>query len=135
MGKPAKASALINRILNELYHVATDGLPGNDDMGTMGAWYVFASVGMYPMIPGVGGFTLNTPIFEHITIHLPNGKDIVISGGSEQKIYTQSLRLNGVEHDTAWIELKDLVGGATLEYKTLSKPSQWATQTTPPSYE
>ncbi|MBQ3203443.1 MAG: GH92 family glycosyl hydrolase [Alistipes sp.] len=135
MGKPAKASALINRILNELYHVATDGLPGNDDMGTMGAWYVFASVGMYPMIPGVGGFTLNTPIFEHITIHLPNGKDITISGGSEQKIYTQSLRLNGVEHDTAWVELKDLAGGATLEYKTSSKPSQWATQTIPPSYE
>lgn len=135
MGKPHKSSALINRILNELYHVATDGLPGNDDMGTMGAWYVFACTGLYPMIPGVGGFTLNTPIFEKVVYHLPNGKDVVINGGSEKNIYTQSLKLNGKPHDRAWVDLKDLTSGAVLEYKTGSKPSAWATTTLPPSYE
>ena len=50
-----------------------DGLPGNDDLGTMGAWYVFASVGLYPLIPGVGGFSINIPQFNSIDISLPNG--------------------------------------------------------------
>lgn len=135
MGKPYKTSALVNRILNELYTVATDGLPGNDDMGTMGAWYVFASVGLYPMIPGVGGFALNTPIFEDITIHLPNGANILITGGSENEIYTRSLMLDGQPHNRAWIDLKMLSNGARLEYKTSPKPSAWATEQMPPSFE
>lgn len=54
LGRPDKTSKVINRILNEQYTSAPDGLPGNDDLGTMGAWYVFACTGLYPMIPGVG---------------------------------------------------------------------------------
>ena len=36
----------------------------------MGAWYVFACIGLYPEIPGIGGFTINTPIFESVTLNL-----------------------------------------------------------------
>ena len=53
-----------------MYSSNENGLPGNDDLGTMGAWYVFASVGLYPLIPGVGGFSLNIPQFESIDIKL-----------------------------------------------------------------
>ena len=63
VGTPYKAQEIINRVLNEQYSSKIDGLPGNDDLGTMGAWYVFACIGLYPEIPGVGGFTVNTPIF------------------------------------------------------------------------
>ena len=62
VGTPYKAQEIINRVLNEQYSSKIDGLPGNDDLGTMGAWYVFACIGLYPEIPGVGGFTVNTPI-------------------------------------------------------------------------
>ena len=81
-------------MLNEQYSSKIDGLPGNDDLGTMGAWYVFACIGLYPEIPGVGGFTVNTPIFSSVKVHLKKG-DIVIKGGSEKDIYIKSMKLNG----------------------------------------
>jgi predicted alpha-1,2-mannosidase len=72
VGTPYKAQEIINRVLNEQYSSKIDGLPGNDDLGTMGAWYVFACIGLYPEIPGVGGFTVNTPIFSSVKVHLKN---------------------------------------------------------------
>ena len=81
VGTPYKAQEIINRVLNEQYSSKIDGLPGNDDLGTMGAWYVFACIGLYPEIPGVGGFTVNTPIFSSVKVHLKKG-DMVIKGGS-----------------------------------------------------
>lgn len=54
IGRPYKTQEIINRVLNEQYSSKIDGLPGNDDLGTMGAWYVFACIGLYPEIPGVG---------------------------------------------------------------------------------
>ena len=85
IGRPYKTQEIINRVLNEQYSSKIDGLPGNDDLGTMGAWYVFACIGLYPEIPGVGGFTVNTPIFSSVKVHLKKG-DIVIKGGSEKDI-------------------------------------------------
>ncbi|MDR0824007.1 MAG: GH92 family glycosyl hydrolase, partial [Prevotella sp.] len=81
VGRPDKAQKIINRILNEQYSSKINGLPGNDDLGTMGAWYVFACIGLYPEIPGVGGFSINTPVFSSVKLHLKKG-DIVINGGS-----------------------------------------------------
>ena len=52
-GAPYKAQQVIRRILNEQYSSRVNGLPGNDDLGSMGAWYVFASIGLFPEIPGV----------------------------------------------------------------------------------
>ena len=89
VGTPYKAQEIINRVLNEQYSSKIDGLPGNDDLGTMGAWYVFACIGLYPEIPGVGGFTVNTPIFSSVKVHLKKG-DMVIKGGSEKNIYIKS---------------------------------------------
>ena len=94
IGRPYKTQEIINRVLNEQYSSKIDGLPGNDDLGTMGAWYVFACIGLYPEIPGVGGFTVNTPIFSSVKVHLKKG-DIVIKGGSEKDIYIKSMKLNG----------------------------------------
>lgn len=134
VGAPYKTQKTVNRILNEQYSSRIDGLPGNDDLGTMGAWYVFACIGLYPEIPGVGGFAVNTPIFERVKIALPKG-DILITGGSEKNIYTHSLKLNGQECKGTWIDWRDLENGATLEYKTSARPNkQWGTEVLPPSF-
>lgn len=134
VGRPDKAQRIVNRTINEQYSGALDGLPGNDDLGTMGAWYVFACIGLYPEIPGVGGFAVNTPVFSSVTLHLKKG-DVVIQGGSEKNIYIRSLKLNGKPHDSTWICWDDIAGGATLEYQTSSKPDRkWGTSVPPPSY-
>lgn len=134
IGRPYKAQEVINRVLNEQYSSKIDGLPGNDDLGTMGAWYVFACIGLYPEIPGVGGFTVNTPIFSSVKIHLKKG-DIVIKGGSEKNIYIHSMRLNGKPYDSTWIDWDELSNGATIDYGTSSKPdTKWGTKILPPSF-
>ncbi len=57
-----------------MYTSKADGMPGNDDCGSMGSWYVFASIGLYPMIPGIAGFSVSLPYFNNITLHFPKGK-------------------------------------------------------------
>lgn len=133
-GSPYKTQAIVNRIINEQYSSRKDGLPGNDDLGTMGAWYVFACIGLYPEIPGVGGFSVNTPIFESVVLHLKNG-DLVIRGGSEKNIYIHSMKIDGQEYDSTWIDWERLENGAVIEYRTSSRPDRkWGTEVTPPSY-
>lgn len=134
IGRPYKTQEVINRVLNEQYSSKINGLPGNDDLGTMGAWYVFACIGLYPEIPGVGGFTVNTPIFSSVKVHLKKG-DIVIKGGSEKNIYIHSMQLNGKPYDSSWIDWDELSNGATIDYGTSSKPdTKWGTKTLPPSF-
>ncbi len=134
IGRPDKTQVVVNRILNEQYSSKMNGLPGNDDLGTMGAWYVFACMGLYPEIPGVGGFTVNTPIFPSIKVHLKNGS-ILIKGGSEKNIYIKSLKLNSKAYDSTWINWDILSDGATLEYTTSDKSNlKWGTKVLPPSF-
>ncbi|MBK3519161.1 GH92 family glycosyl hydrolase [Carboxylicivirga marina] len=132
---PNKTSHVINRIFNEVYTSSPDGLPGNDDLGSMGAWYVFASVGLYPMIPGVGGFSVNTPQFEEVKLKLPQG-DLVIQGGSTDKIYIKSLKVNGKSHHSTWIDWADIKEGGKIEFQTSKKSStEFNIADAPPSYK
>lgn len=134
VGAPYKAQEVINRVLNEQYSSKIDGLPGNDDLGTMGAWYVFACIGLYPEIPGIGGFTVNTPIFSSVKVHLKKG-DIVIKGGSEKNIYIKSMKLNGKPYDSTWIDWDQLNNGGTIDFATSAKPEvKWGTKVVPPSF-
>jgi predicted alpha-1,2-mannosidase len=134
-GSPHKTQAIVRRILNEQYSSAPNGLPGNDDLGTMGAWYVFACLGLYPEIPGVGGFAISSPLFPSITLHLPQG-DCRIIGGSEKHPYIRSLQWNGQAHDSTWIEWEQIARGGELKFQLGAKPdASWGTRIDPPSFE
>ena len=135
VGKPYKTQNIVHRIITEQYYNRIDGLPGNDDLGSMGSWYVFACIGLYPEIPGVGGFSINSPIFSSIKLHLKNG-DVTILGGSEKRYYISSMKLNGKTYDSTWITWEELANGATIQYKMSNKPNnKWGTKVTPPSYK
>ncbi|MBQ8046840.1 MAG: GH92 family glycosyl hydrolase [Prevotella sp.] len=135
-GSPWKTQQVVNRTLNEQYTDKINGLPGNDDLGSMGAWYVFACIGLYPEIPGVAGFAVNTPVFSKVTVRLPKGRTLLIEGGSEKNIYTTSLKLNGTAVDGTWLPWEDLQNGGTLQFKTAAKPDKkWGTSVVPPSFE
>jgi len=133
--QPYKSQLIVHRIITEQYSGKPDGLPGNDDLGAMGAWYVFACIGLYPEIPGVGGFSINAPIFSLIKLHLKNGI-LTIRGGSEKDYYIQSMKLNGRPYKSTWINWTDIAKGGTIEYKLSNKPDfKWGTNIEPPSYE
>jgi predicted alpha-1,2-mannosidase len=134
-GAPYKTQALIRRIMNEQYKNKDNGLPGNDDLGAMGAWYVFAGIGMYPMIPGYPGFSVNSPSFTYIRVHLGNGRTLAITGGSETKPYISSLKVNGKRWDSTWIPYSAIKNGGSISYSLSATPNQkWDTSINPPSF-
>jgi predicted alpha-1,2-mannosidase len=134
-GVPYKSQSIIRKILNERFTDKIDGLPGNDDLGAMGSWYVLSSVGLFPVIPGIGGLSINSPVFEKTIIHLPKG-NIVITGGSENNPYIQSMKLNGKNYESTWLNWSDIQNGANIEYKLSEKPNLvWGTKVEAPSYK
>ena len=136
VNKPNKTSQTISRILNEQYNSSVSGLPGNDDLGTMGAWYVFASVGLYPMIPGVGGFSINIPAFENISINLPNNKILNINKTGPENFFIKSLSFNDEAHNSTWINWNKIRDGGFLSFEiTNSNQSNWGISETPPSFK
>jgi putative alpha-1,2-mannosidase len=105
----------------------------------MAAWYVFAALGAYPAIPGVGGLALNSPLFPTATIHLGNGKTITIEGenAADSNPYVQSLRVNGKPSEKTWLPYSVLSQGATLHFKLGNAPNkEWGTkpEDAPPSF-
>jgi len=118
--RPYKTSETVHRILNEMYTSKPDGLPGNDDCGSMGSWFVFASIGLYPMIPGVAGFSISAPYFENLTLHLPKGT-LTIEGGGISKPYIESMKINGIPMKKTWIDWSEIENGTSIKYKTSNK--------------
>ena len=130
-----KTSEVVHRIFNEMYSSEPNGLPGNDDLGSMGSWYVFASIGLYPMIPGVAGFSINTPQFEKVTINLPLGQ-LTITGGSTNNNYISSIKVNGKNYKSTWVDWDLIRNGGILDYKTSKTPNKtWGKNSKPPSFD
>jgi predicted alpha-1,2-mannosidase len=139
-GAPWGAQAATRRVELELFTPQPDGEPGNDDLGATSAWYVFAALGLYPAIPGVGGLALNSPLFPHAIIHLGNGKTIEIDGknASASNPYVQSLRVNGQPSEKTWLNYSTLSQGPTLQFQLGSTPNkEWGTkpEDAPPSFD
>ena len=129
-----KTSEVVHRVFDEMYTSEPTGLPGNDDLGTMGAWYVFASIGIYPMIPGVAGFSINTPQFEKAIINLPQGP-LTITGGSTKTPYINSLKINGKKYKSTWIDWGFIKNGGTIDFESSKTPNKiWGKNTEPPSF-
>mgnify|MGYP000902724038 FL=1 len=135
INKPNKTSQTISRILNEQYNSSVSGLPGNDDLGTMGAWYVFASIGLYPMIPGVGGFSINIPAFENISIDLPNNNSLIIDKTGPDNFFIKSLSFDKTAHNSTWINWDKISKGGVLSFEiTNNNQSKWGINESPPSF-
>ena len=112
---PEKTSLTIDRIHREMYNTTSSGLPGNDDLGTMGAWYVLSSIGLYPLIPGTAGFSLNLPQFKSIKIDLPTNT-LTIINESEKLKTIKSVHLNGEKFNGLWLELNKIDGGGIIQF-------------------
>lgn len=79
IGRPDKTQKVVGDILRTEYRNTPGGLSGNDDAGQMSAWYVFSSLGFYPVCPGSGEYALGIPAFAKAIIHLENGHDFTIA--------------------------------------------------------
>jgi predicted alpha-1,2-mannosidase len=123
---PWKTQAAVRKILKMQYKPTPDGLGGNDDCGQMSAWYIFSSLGFYPVAPGSDKYALGSPNVLKATISLENGKHVTIEAKnqSENNIYVQKVLLNGKELKQNFISHNDIVEGAKLEFYMTNKPKK-----------
>ena len=117
-GAPAKAQALIARIMDEMYNNTSSGYAGNDDCGEMSAWYVFSAMGFYPVSPASGEYCLGTPLFDSCTLHLPEERTFTITASrkSADRHLVKSVQLNGKRIDGHTVTYADIMDGGHLHF-------------------
>ncbi|MEO6921920.1 MAG: GH92 family glycosyl hydrolase [Collimonas sp.] len=131
-GTPSRAQFVLPQIMAATFSNKPEGLPGNDDVGATSGWYVWASLGLYPMIPGVPGLTLATPQFSNVTIQLADGKRLVIKR-DKSAAFVKALKVNGKDWPSTWLPLSQVQAGGTLDFSVADKPTTWGQASTPPS--
>jgi len=117
-GQPWKTQYWLRETMNRMYNAHADGYCGDEDNGQTSAWYIFTAMGFYPVCPGSNQYVLGAPYFKKMTLHLENGKDVVVTApeNSDDNRYVQKLTLNGAEHKVNYVNHADLVQGARMDY-------------------
>jgi predicted alpha-1,2-mannosidase len=125
VGAASKTQSVVRRIVDSVFSVTPGGLPGNEDLGATSSWLVWAELGLYPAVPGVGGFVVGSPLFPKATITLGNGKTLVItaSGAADDAPYVRSLAVNGKPTAKSWIEWSQVSGGGTIAFQLGKQPN------------
>ena len=111
-GAEKKTWTYVDKILSEHYRNAPDGIPGNDDTGTMSAWAVFSMLGFYPDCPGDPSYTLTRPAFPKVTVTLPDGSTLVITRTGAPSRVRVGGRNKGFR-----ISHEDLVSAGSIQWK------------------
>lgn len=118
LGHREKAAKWIKVVADSMYKNGPDGLTGNDDCGQMSAWYIWTSLGMYPMNPASGEYVIGYPLVDQATLLLPNGKQLKIRtiGRRHPGDFVQKVLLNGKLVAAAHITHAQLLAGGELIY-------------------
>ncbi len=131
-GEEWRTQKEVSRLLRNHFSVKPDGIPGNDDTGTMSAWAVFSMLGLYPDCPGEPFYTLTSPVFDSAEIDTPSGT-IVISARREspESIYIDSMTLGGSPLTSYRISHEDLIKGKTLQFNLTDRHGDLASLVDP----
>jgi putative alpha-1,2-mannosidase len=121
-GAAYKTQETVSAIVGTLWNDGTGGIPGNDDAGTMSAWYVFSALGLYPTVPTRAELALTSPLFPRAVLHLAGGKDLTIDA-SGSGIYVQKLTVGGRSTTKGWLPASTVGSGGHLVYTLGSRPS------------
>jgi predicted alpha-1,2-mannosidase len=124
-GNQWKTSEKVRQVMRDFYTTTPEGLAGNEDVGAMSSWYVFSSLGFYPVNPAKGIYVFGSPLFEKATLNLQGGKKFTVEtiNNSAENIYIQSVTLNGKPYKNSYIRHADLLKGGSLKITMGSKPA------------
>jgi predicted alpha-1,2-mannosidase len=122
-GEAWRAQRQVRSQMEKYYRDTPDGIPGNDDCGTMSAWYLFSALGFYPVCPGSGRYELGSPLFQQVEVRLntrvyPGPKLLLKTiNNSARNVYIHSIKMDGMEFKKTWVKHDDLVYGKTLVFQ------------------
>ncbi|WP_329225573.1 GH92 family glycosyl hydrolase [Streptomyces sp. NBC_01460] len=130
LGQPWKTQETVREIVNTVYGTGPRGLPGNDDLGTMSAWYVFSALGLYPQTPGSATMLIGAPLFPSAVLRRAQGGDITISAPEADAThpYIDAVRIDGRTADRSWTDARLVTRGGALAFRLADRPNtSWAT--------
>jgi predicted alpha-1,2-mannosidase len=130
-GQPWKTQKNVREVLSRLYTGSEigQGYHGDEDNGEQSAWYLFSSLGFYPLVMGSGEYAIGSPLFKKVTVHLENGRELVVKApkNSAKNIYVQGLKVNGKRWNSTSLPHSVISKGGVLEFDMGSRPSSWGT--------
>jgi predicted alpha-1,2-mannosidase len=136
-GRPDRSADVLRLTLEKYFTDTRAGIPGNDDSGAMSSWFIFNTLGIYP-VAGQDIYLIGTPAVSDANIAVGNGKMLRIlakgAGVDGLNRYVQAATLNGKALNKAWFRHADIVNGGVLELQMGSVPSEtWGVAVPPPS--
>jgi len=119
IGKPEFAQPLLKQLMIQEFNDSSKGFPGDEDNGSMASWYIFNSLGFYPVCPGSGEYVIGMPLFDEAIIHLSNGKTLTIrtSPNQEQQQFIDHIMFNQKRHNDLFLSHKQMMLGGVLDFK------------------
>jgi len=122
-GSPHKTQALVNEILEIMYNTTPEGYSGNNDFGQLSGWFIFSSLGFYPVNPVSGAFDIGRPSYESASIKVGDKTfNIQAKNYGEDNIYVESVELNGKKIEDYRISYIEIMDGGELIFKMTNKP-------------
>ena len=117
-GEEWRSQKLVKKLVRKYFQNKPDGLPGNDDTGTMSAWLVYSMMGIYPISPGSPEYTITSPMFDKITIQLDSKyykkKQLVIEREGKSKGKINKILLDKTKHKSYFITHDKLINSNKL---------------------
>jgi putative alpha-1,2-mannosidase len=137
-GRPDRTAEVVHAAVHNMFGLGRGGLPGNDDSGGLSSWYVWASLGLFP-VAGQSLYLINAPSFSESAIAFADKELLIetsgfvepVAGGPTQ--YVQSATFNGETLDRTWLTARELHRGGHLKLQLGPQASNWGTTTRPPS--
>jgi predicted alpha-1,2-mannosidase len=125
-GQPWKTQKLVREVMRTQYGNQPNSLCGNDDCGQMSAWYIFNTLGFYPVCPGSDEYAIGAPMTKHVTVHLSNGRTFTVDAPnlSENNMYVQSVTLNGKTWEKPFLPYDQLKTGGSLKFVMGTTPNR-----------
>ena len=127
-GQPWKTQSTVRSVIDQLYPLTPGGEPGNDDLGAMSSWYVWAALGVYPQTPGVPMLVLGSPLFPQAVVHEGGGRTLTIDAQGAGDTYVHGLTVDGRASNRTYV---DATGTSTLDFILGTTPdTHWGTAAT-----
>ena len=124
--QPWKAQYWLRQVMDRMYSATPDGYCGDEDNGQTSAWYVFSALGFYPVCPGTDQYVVGAPLFKKATIHMENGKSVVINApeNSKENFYIQQMKVNGTEYTKNYLTHSDFMNGMVIDIQMSDTPNK-----------
>jgi len=127
-GKPWKTQKWV-RFISDIYTSGPHyGIDGNNDAGAISSWFIFSSMGFYPLTPGTSEYVIGSPLYKKATMHLDGGDlTVTAKNNSPNNKYIQSMTLNGEKWEKTYFHYDDIKNGGEIVFNMGPNPSEWGT--------